>query len=44
MAAHPLSKRSLEPAAIAAFARPYTDPQRFKYFAGVCWRKIREAE
>lgn len=33
-----------EAATIARRAKPYSDPQRFKYFAGVCWRKIREAE
>lgn len=31
-------------ARIAARAKPYSQLQRFKYFCGVCWRKIERAE
>lgn len=33
-----------EAAQIARGAKPWSDPQRFRYFAGVCWNKIRDAE
>lgn len=33
-----------EAAQIARSAKPYSEPQRFKYFCGVCWNKIRDAE
>jgi hypothetical protein len=32
-----------EAARIARAAKPYSELQRFKYFCGVCWNKIREA-
>lgn len=32
-----------EAAQIARAAKPYSEPQRFKYFCGVCWNKIRDA-
>ena len=31
-------------AQIARNAKPYSELQRFKYFCGVCWRKIERAE
>jgi hypothetical protein len=31
-------------ARIARSAKPYSELQRFKYFCGVCWRKIERAE
>lgn len=34
----------VEAGGIARGAKPYSDPQRFKYFCGVCWRKIERAE
>ena len=34
----------LDAARVAMRTKPYSDPQRFKYFCGVCWRKIERAE
>lgn len=34
----------LEAARIARAAKPWSEPQRFKYFCGVCWNKIRSFE
>lgn len=31
----------LEAAEISWSRKPYSDPQRFKYFCGVCWNKIK---
>lgn len=31
----------LEASGIAWGKKPYSDPQRFKYFCGVCWRKLK---
>lgn len=36
--------RAKEAARIAWRAQPNSKPTRFKYFCGVCWRMIREAE
>lgn len=33
-----------EAAEIARAAKPYSELQRFKYFCGVCWRKIERSE
>jgi hypothetical protein len=33
-----------EAARIAHAAKPWSEPQRFKYFCGVCWNKIRDAD
>lgn len=32
-----------EAANIARAAKPWSEPQRFKYFCGICWNKIRDA-
>lgn len=29
---------------IARGAKPWSEPQRFKYFCGICWRKIERAQ
>jgi hypothetical protein len=34
----------LEAADIARSVKPYSDPERFKYFCGICWNKIRARE
>lgn len=34
----------LEASDIAWGKNPYSDPQRFKYFCGVCWRKIERGD
>jgi len=34
----------LEAADIAHLKKPFSDNQRWKYFCGVCWKKIRDAE
>lgn len=34
----------LDAADIARFKKPYSDSQRFKYFCGVCWRKIERGD
>ena len=39
----PLSEVT-EAAGIAHAAKPWSENQRFKYFCGICWNKIRSAE
>lgn len=34
----------LDAAEIARSKKPYSDPQRFKYFCGICWRKIERGD
>lgn len=34
----------LEASDIAWNKKPYSDPQRFKYFCGVCWRKLERGD
>lgn len=34
----------LEASDIAWSKKPYSDPQRFKYFCGICWRKIERGD
>ena len=34
----------LDAAELAYAKKPYSDKQRFSYFCGICWNKIREGE
>ena len=41
---HVTKECALEAAEIAKRAKPYSKPQRFQYFCGVCWRMKERAE
>lgn len=34
----------IEAAEIARGAKPWSEPQRFRYFCGICWNKVRELD